>query len=113
MDEDARFGINTYSYILREDALGCALRWGEKGFSAFEIMMHPGHLWPAEIGMTERRSLRRAFEENGLRLVTLNMPNVDLNVAGTTAEMRAYSLGIVEKIVELAGDLGAEGVVVG
>jgi L-ribulose-5-phosphate 3-epimerase len=113
MAEVPRFGINTYSYMLREAARGCVLRWGEKGFSAFEIMMHPGHLWPAETGMAERRSLRRAFEENGLRLVTLNMPNVDLNLAGTTAEMRAYSLGIIEKMVELAGDLGAEGVVVG
>lgn len=113
MDEDARFGINTYSYILREDALGCALRWAEKGFCAFEIMMHPGHLWPAETGAETRRVIRRALEQSRLRLVTLNMPNVDLNVAATTAEMRAYSHGIIEGIVQLAGDLGAEGVVVG
>jgi L-ribulose-5-phosphate 3-epimerase len=108
-----RLGLNTYSYMLRMDALTCALRWAERGFRDFEIMVHPGHLWPAEMSGPKRRDFRRAFEHKGLRLVTINMPNVDINVAGTTDEMRAYSLGMVEGFVELAGDLGAEGVVLG
>jgi L-ribulose-5-phosphate 3-epimerase len=113
MSGAARFGINTYSYMLQENARACVLRWAEKGFHDFEIMMHPGHLWPDETTSSQRKELRRTFEESGIRVVTLNMPNVDLNVAGTTAEMRAYSLGIIEKIVELAGDLGVAGVVIG
>ena len=113
MSEEPGFGINTYSYMLQDDALGCVLRWAERGFRDFEVMMHPGHLWPDETDGAQRMKIRRAFEENALRLVTVNMPNVDLNVAGTTREMRVYSLGILEKIVELAGDLGAAGVVVG
>jgi len=113
MTGEPRFGINTYSYMLQEDALGCVLRWAERGFRDFEIMMHPGHLWPDETGGAQRMKIRRAFEESALRLVTINMPNVDLNVAGTTAEMRAYSLVMLEKFVQLAGDLGAAGVVVG
>jgi L-ribulose-5-phosphate 3-epimerase len=113
MQQAPRFGLNTYSYMLLEDARACVLRWAEKGFRDFEIMMHPGHLWPAETTGSQRKELRRTFEEAGIRLVTLNMPNVDLNVAGTTEDMRAYSLDIIERIVELGGDLGAAGVVIG
>jgi L-ribulose-5-phosphate 3-epimerase len=76
-------------------------------------MMYPGHLWPTELDQGGRRALRRLIESRGLRLVTLNMPNIDLNVAGASAEMRAYSLGLLSSFVELGGDLGAEGMVVG
>jgi L-ribulose-5-phosphate 3-epimerase len=99
--------------MLRQDAPTCVARLADMGFTDFEIMMHPGHLWPAETDAGARRTLRSRLRSRGLRLVTINMPNVDLNVAGTTPEMRAYSLGIIEGFVQLAGDLGAEGVVIG
>lgn len=109
----AMFGCNTYSYMRSLTAAECLARLADLGFREFEVMAHPGHLWPAELSAEQRRSLRRLIEERGLRLVTVNMPNVDINVAGAAAEMRAYSLGIVADIVRLAGELGAAGVVIG
>jgi len=41
------------------------------------------------------------------------MPNIDINVVGAAAEMRAYSLNLVSETVRLAGELGARGVVIG
>ena len=35
-----------------------------------------------------------AIEQRGLRLVSLNMPNIDINVAGAAPGMRAYSLNL-------------------
>ena len=107
------FGCNTYSYMRALTAARCLTRLSDLGFREFEVMAHPGHLWPAELSAEQRRSLRRLIEERGVRLVTVNMPNVDLNVAGASAEMRAYSLGVVADIVRLAGELGAAGVVIG
>jgi sugar phosphate isomerase/epimerase len=52
-------------------------------------------------------------EARGLRLVTLNMPNIDMNIAGASQEMRRYTLDLLENIVLLAGELGAPGVVIG
>ena len=109
----ANFGCNTYSYMRSQAAERCLINLSELGFREFELMVHPGHLWPAELSGEQRAGLRRLMEERDLQLVSLNMPNIDINVAGAAAEMRAYSLNLITEIVRLAGELGAEGVVIG
>jgi sugar phosphate isomerase/epimerase len=109
----AMFGCNTYSYMRSHGAEACLVRLADQGFEEFELMVHPGHLWPAELSTVRRRAIRRLIETNGLRLVTLNMPNIDINVAAAAQEMRAYSLDLLCDTVRLAGDLGARGVVIG
>ncbi len=107
------FGCNTYSYMRSHSAEACLTHLSDLGFDEFEVMVHPGHLWPADLSSEQRRALRRMIDERRLRLVSLNMPNIDINVAGAAAEMRAYSLKLVTETVQLAGDLGARGVVIG
>ncbi len=109
----SRFGANTYSYMRSHGAEACLGRLAELGFREFELMAHPGHLWPADMSAEQRRALRRLIEKNGWTLTTLNMPNIDINVAAAAPGMRAYSLDLVTEIVRLAGDLGARGVVIG
>jgi L-ribulose-5-phosphate 3-epimerase len=109
----AIFGCNTYSYMRSHSAEACLAQLADQGFREFELMVHPGHLWPAALSGEQRRTLRRIIESRGLRLVTLNMPNIDINVAGAAAEMRAYSLDLLIEVVRLAGELGASGVVIG
>jgi sugar phosphate isomerase/epimerase len=109
----AAFGCNTYSHMRSHGAAACLARLAALGFREFELMVHPGHLWPAEMSGENRRALRRLFEQTGLHLVALNMPNIDINVAGAAQEMRDYSLGLLTDTVRLAGDLGARGVVIG
>ena len=46
-------------------------------------------------------------------LRTINMPNVDLNLAAATVEMRQMTLGLLRRFIPLAGDLGARAVVLG
>jgi sugar phosphate isomerase/epimerase len=114
MTRDASlFAVNTYSYTLSHTARACLESLMSRGYAEFELMMYPGHLWPADTDSAARRGLRRFIESNGLVATTLNMPNVDLNVAGAAAEMRAYTLAILTGVVELAGDLGVPGVVIG
>lgn len=113
MARGASFAINSYSYTLHHTALDCVRRWVAEGSSEFELMMYPGHLWPGDLDTAGRRTLRADIEALGARVITLNMPNVDLNVAGAAREMREYTLGLLEGVVGLAGDLGAEGVVIG
>lgn len=105
------FGCNTYSYIRAEHASDCVARLTERGFREFELMVHPGHLWP-DMSETEAGRLRALFV-GGVRLTTLNMPNIDLNVAAAAVEMRRHSLAMLTKVVRLAGALGAPGVVIG
>jgi L-ribulose-5-phosphate 3-epimerase len=107
------FGANTYSYMRSHGAKACLARLAELGFREFEVMVHPGHLWPAELSASERRDLRRLIETSGWILTALNMPNIDINVAAVAPGMRAYSLTLLEDTVRLAGELGARGVVIG
>ena len=109
----AGFGCNTYSYIRSHGAEACLAHLADIGFREFELMVHPGHLWPGELAPDARRALRRMMEAQSLHLTTLNMPNIDINVAGAAPEMRAYSLDLLEKAVRLAGDLGARGLIIG
>ena len=107
------FGVNSYSYMRSLSAEACLGKLADQGFVEFELMVHPGHLWPAELSAEQRSALRRAIEQRGLTLTALNMPNIDINVAGAAAEMRSYSLNLLSDTVRLAGDLGARGVVIG
>lgn len=107
------FGCNTYSYMRSHSAEACLARLADQGFEEFELMVHPGHLWPADLSAEQRSAIRRMMDQCGLQLTALNMPNIDINVAGAAAEMRAYSLNLVTETVRLAGDLGARGVVIG
>ncbi len=107
------FAINSYAYTSSHSAADCLSHLADQGYAAFELMMVPGHLWPAAADASSRRALRRLAETRGLRLVSLNMPNIDLNIAAVAEEMRRHSLGILHAIVGLAGDLGVPGVVIG
>jgi sugar phosphate isomerase/epimerase len=91
----------------------CLARLADLGFQEVELMVHPGHLWPAELSTEQRGSIRRLLAQRGLRLTALNMPNIDINVAGAAPEMRAYSLDLLTEAVRLAGEIGARGVVIG
>ena len=110
---NASFAVNLYSYTISHTARHALESLARRGYVEFELMMYPGHLWPADCDETARRELRRFVESNGLTVTTLNMPNIDLNVAGAAKEMRAYSLAILRGVVELAADLGVPGVVIG
>ncbi len=109
----AGYAVNTYAWTLSHPAQACLEGLAARGHRLFEVMIYPGHMWPADMDAAARRALRRFLDDRGLSVITLNMPNVDINVAGATPDMRAYSLGVVQQIVGLAGDLGVPGVVIG
>ncbi len=107
------FGINTYAYTGSHPAADCLAHLADQGFAEFELMMVPGHLWPASADAAARRALGRLIEARGLRVASLNMPNIDLNIAALAEEMRRHTLGILHGILGLAGELGVPGVVIG
>ena len=107
------FACNTYSYTVTHDAVRCLTHLADLGFSEIELMMYPGHLWPPDADAASRRELRRTIEALGLRLISLNMPNIDMNIAGASPQMRRYTLDLLQGIIALAGDLGVPGIVIG
>jgi L-ribulose-5-phosphate 3-epimerase len=108
----AGFGVNAYSYIFDGRATDTVTRLADQGYGGVELMFFPGHLWPAELDASQLRGLRDLCEQR-LRLVAVNMPNVDINIAAAAEEMRAYSLDLLVQFVRCAGELGAGGIIVG
>jgi L-ribulose-5-phosphate 3-epimerase len=107
------FGVNTYSYTLDRTALDCVKNLGEQGYCGIELMMYPGHLWPTEIDTAGRSALRSASERAGIKITSVNMPNIDVNIAGASREMRDYSLKLLVSFTQLAGDLEAPYIIIG
>ena len=108
----AGFGVNTYSYIFDGSGADTVARLADQGYGGVELMFFPGHLWPAELDASQLRGLRQLCEAR-LRLVAVNMPNVDMNIAAAAEEMRAYTLDLLLKFVRCAGELGAGGIIIG
>lgn len=112
-DPKSIFAINLYSYTFSHTAADCIRHLGDQGYRGVELMMYPGHLWPSDLDEAGRRELRQVADAGNVRIVSLNMPNIDLNIAGASREMREYSLGLLTQFVRLAGELGAPGIVIG
>jgi L-ribulose-5-phosphate 3-epimerase len=107
------YAVTTYSYVVTHTAEQCMSALADQGFNAFELVMYPGHAWPADMDSGKRRQLGAFLYDRSLTLRSLNQPNIDLNIAAATREMRDYSISSLCKTVELAGDLCVPDVVIG
>jgi L-ribulose-5-phosphate 3-epimerase len=108
----AGFAVNTYSYIFDGSAADTVARLADQGYGGVELMFFPGHLWPADLDAAALRALRNLCERR-LRLVAVNMPNVDMNIAAAAEEMRKLTLDLLVRFVRCAGELGAGGIIIG
>ena len=107
-----RFGINTYSYTQSMSAADCVRTLAERGVRTVELMLYPGHLWITDHQET-LIDLRRVIEQSGITLVTLNSPNIDLNIAAATAEMRDHSIALNIEYLQVAAELQAQALIIG
>ena len=107
-----RFGINTYSYTQSMSAADCVRMLGERGIETVELMFFPGHLWITDSSETIHE-LRSTIEQSGVSLVSVNGPNVDLNIAAATSEMRDYSIKLNVEYLRVATELNAKGLILG
>lgn len=101
--------VNLYSFTLDCPAAEAVRRLADIGVGTVELMMYPGHLWPDARETVS--ALQRAGSESGIRFLSCNMPNIDLNIAAASREMREYSLGLIQSFVEVAAELGVPNMV--
>jgi len=108
----AAFGINTYSFTRDLHARDCLQQLANMGYRRFELMLIPGHFWPTVDGVAGRREIESLVVRNSLEILTLNQPNLDVNLASSVPEMREHSCTVVANAIELAGAWNARGVVI-
>lgn len=107
------FAINLYSYIFSHNAADAVRHLADQGYPGFELMMFPNHLWYGKESASQRAELARTGRETGVKFVSSNMPNIDLNITGAAKEMRDYSLNLLENFIEVSGELGVPKMVIG
>ena len=107
----ARYTVNTYPFALRSTLRDCLAHLASLGFRSFEPMLIPGHYWPSLDGAGERRAIERLLANRDLQVLSLNQPNLDINLASPMPEMRKHSCAIMEDTLRLAADWGAVGIV--
>lgn len=111
--EISAFAVNSYSYIFSHTGIDFVTEWQERGHSVFELMIYPGHLWPADLDSAARFSIKRHLRARDCRVETLNLPNLDLNIGAANPAARALSLDLIEETLKLAADLEAGAVLIG
>jgi len=107
-----RFAINTYSYTQSMSGADCLRHLSDKGVRAVELMFYPGHVWVTD-DAASIAEIRSVLESDSIELLSMNSPNIDLNLAAATKEMRDLTLEINKGYLRVAGELGARGLVVG
>lgn len=107
-----RFSINTYSYTQTTTAAECLRKLAAMGARGIELMAFPGHLWIDDSKAT-LAEIRTILDGEGLELSSLNTANIDLNITGASAEMRDFSVGLVEHFLRIAGEIGAPSFILG
>jgi L-ribulose-5-phosphate 3-epimerase len=107
------FTVNTYPYAQRLAARQCLVHLAEHGYRSFELMLIPGHYWPSlDHHANERRAITRLIRDCGLRILTLNQPNLDINLSSGVPEMRQHSCRVIAETIRLAAEWNVMGVVV-
>ena len=108
----AAYGINTYPFTQTLRARDCLEHLASFGYRRFEIMLVPGHFWPSLDGEANRREIESLVVRYSLQILSLNQPNLDVNLSSTVPEMRQYSCAVIENAIELAASWNAKGVVI-
>jgi len=108
----AAYGINTYSFTHTLRARDCLDYLANLGYRRFEVMLGPGHFWPSLDGHAGRREIESLVVRNSLQILSLNQPNLDVNLSSIVPEMRQHSCAVIASAIELAASWNAKGVVI-
>ena len=100
------------SFTQRLRARDCLEQLANFGYRRFEIMLVPGHFWPTLDGEAGRREIESLVMRDSLQILSLNQPNLDVNLSSTVPEMRQHSCAVIASAIELAASWNAKGVVI-
>jgi len=104
-------GVNTMSFMWRASAHEALEALAEAGYRRFELMAQPPHFDPM-MDRGEALAFARFLRDAGLAVETINLPSLDQNLASASREMRDYSVRLFERLIAIAGSIGASAVIV-
>jgi L-ribulose-5-phosphate 3-epimerase len=106
------YGGSTFSFMWQDTALAALRKLQKLDLKNFDVLVGPGHLWPDELSAADRSGLAGTLRNEDIRIESLNLPALDLNLVSRVEEFRRYSIDQYIRTMQLAADLGAGAVVV-
>ncbi|EKF39838.1 xylose isomerase domain-containing protein [Nitratireductor indicus C115] len=103
--------INSYGFLWNRRADLAVRELVGLGYREFELMVQPPHLGLDRTG-EDARALRAMVRGGEAVIHTLNMPSLDTNLASPFAEMRAHSVAMFKREIELAAYIGVGNIIV-
>lgn len=100
---ELRLGASTFSYVYTRSALDSMLHLATLGFSDFELVITPPHVWPSELDAATRAEIPRELASRDLNIRSFCFPMDDNNLNSILPEIRAATVGFYEQIIDLAG----------
>jgi L-ribulose-5-phosphate 3-epimerase len=107
-----RMGGSTFSFMWKEPARASMERMRQLDLNDFDVLLVPGHLWMDDVTPRDIAELRGQLKSGDIRIESLNLPALDLNLCSCVVEFRAYSIEVYRKALRLSADLGGRAVVV-
>jgi sugar phosphate isomerase/epimerase len=106
-----KVGANTMSFMWKTSARKALETLAREGYRNFEVMAQRPHFDPF-MRRSEALAFARFLRGAGLTVETVNIPSLDQNLASASPEMREYSVRLFERLIAIAGIIGATGVIV-
>jgi len=106
------YGGSTFSFMWQMPALEALGKLRALGLNDFDVILAPGHCWPADLSPQARARLAASLRAEDIRVESTNLPAIDLNLASCIPEIRAQGVGLYTQALELSADLGGRAAVV-
>jgi sugar phosphate isomerase/epimerase len=106
-----KVGANTMSFMWKTSARKALETLAREGYRNFEVMAQRPHFDPF-MKRAEALAFARFLRGAGLTVETVNIPSLDQNLASASPEMRDYTVRLFERLIGIAGIIGASAVIV-
>lgn len=106
-----RIGINTMSFMWHASAKQALETLAHEGYRRFEVMAQPPHFDPM-MEPAEAQAFARFLRDAQLTVESINLPSLDQNLGSASRHMREYSIGLYQRLIDIAATIGAQAIIV-
>jgi sugar phosphate isomerase/epimerase len=103
---ELRVAASTFPFLYSHSGRDALKHLHAQGYTNFELMIFPPHLWPSDMTPAEKRALKSWLDGNGLAITSFCYPLLDNNPNSTCPTMRRYTLDRYKEAIDLAAYLG-------
>ncbi|KJS81167.1 MAG: hypothetical protein JM58_17615 [Peptococcaceae bacterium BICA1-8] len=107
-----KIGINTYSFLWNDTLENSVNILAEHGFKAIEFLVSPPQFYLNDYKPGMYSNINKILEQNGMEVLALNIPGLDINMASPFPEMRKMSIDLYKKLIDIGQELNAKIIVV-